>query len=83
MDGSGAYSGSSPSSYVDIASGYTYFFLQNDGSTGRAYTASWNFGNSPFAISSGNTDANGYGNFETAPPSGYYALCTKNLSEYG
>ena len=28
-------------------------------------------------------DANGYGTFEYAPPSGYYALCTKNLAEYG
>ena len=35
------------------------------------------------AVSSGNTDANGYGNFEYAVPSGYYALCTKNLAEYG
>ena len=43
----------------------------------------WNFGNPTFAISSGNADANGYGNFEYAPPSGYYALCTKNLAEYG
>ena len=42
-----------------------------------------NFGNPSFAISSGNADANGYGNFEFAPPSGYYALCTKNLAEYG
>ncbi len=29
------------------------------------------------------SDANGYGTFEYAPPSGYYALCTKNLAEYG
>jgi hypothetical protein len=29
------------------------------------------------------TDENGYGTFEYAPPSGYYALCTKNLAEYG
>jgi len=29
------------------------------------------------------TDANGYGVFRYAPPSGYYALCTKNLAEYG
>jgi hypothetical protein len=29
------------------------------------------------------TDANGYGTFEYAPPSGYYALCTKNLEEFG
>ena len=42
-----------------------------------------NFGNSAFSISSGNTDANGYGNFEFEPPSGFYALCSKNLAEYG
>jgi len=42
-----------------------------------------NFGNPSFAISSGNADADGYGNFEYAVPSGYYALCTKNLAEYG
>jgi hypothetical protein len=34
-------------------------------------------------ISSAETDANGYGTFEYAPPSGYYALCTKNLAEFG
>jgi hypothetical protein len=32
---------------------------------------------------SGNEDANGYGNFEYEVPSGYYALNTKNLAEYG
>jgi len=42
-----------------------------------------NFGNPTFTISSGNADANGYGNFEYAPPTGYYALCTKNLAELG
>ena len=47
-------------------------------------TMSYNFGGSPsFTISSGNADGNGYGNFEYAVPSGYYALCTKNLAEYG
>ena len=46
-------------------------------------TFQFNFGNPPFAISSGNADANGYGNFEYAVPSGYYSLCTKNLAEYG
>jgi hypothetical protein len=34
-------------------------------------------------ISSAAADANDYGTFEYAPPSGYYALCTKNLAEYG
>ena len=44
----------------------------------------WNFGGSPaFTVSSGNADANGYGNFEYAPPSGYLALCTKNLGSDG
>jgi len=43
-----------------------------------------NFGGyTSVTISSGNTDANGYGNFEYAPPSGYYAICTKNLAEFG
>ena len=42
-----------------------------------------NFGNPAYTISSGNTDANGYGNFEYAPKSGYYSCCTKNLTEFG
>jgi len=42
-----------------------------------------NSGNPPFTIASGNADANGFGNFEYAVPSGYYALCTKNLATYG
>jgi len=42
--------------------------------------ASANFGNPAFSISSGNSDENGYGNFEYAPPSGYLALCTQNLA---
>jgi len=44
---------------------------------------SMNFGSPPYSISSGNTDANGHGNFEYAVPSGYFALCTKNLAESG
>ena len=36
-----------------------------------------------YSISSAETDANGYGTFEYAPPSGYYALCSKNLAEFG
>jgi len=31
----------------------------------------------------GNSDANGYGDFYYSPPSGYYALNTKNLAEFG
>ena len=42
-----------------------------------------NFGNPPHTISSGNSDASGHGNFEYAVPSGYFALCTKNLATHG
>ena len=41
-----------------------------------------NFGNPVQAISSSNSDPNGYGSFEHSTNSGY-ALCTKNLAEYG
>jgi len=48
------------------------------------HTYQWNFGGyHANSLSSAATDANGYGSFEYAPPSGYYALCTKNLAEYG
>ena len=58
--------------FMPVASDY------NSGST------SWNFGGAEsFTISSGNSDANGYGNFEYAVPSGYYSLCTANLNTYG
>tara|TARA_R100000951_G_scaffold1936_1_gene3552 strand:- start:554 stop:1909 length:1356 start_codon:yes stop_codon:yes gene_type:complete len=50
---------------------------------GSTILTSMNFGNPPFTIASSNADANGYGNFEYAVPSGYYALCTKNLAAYG
>ena len=44
----------------------------------------YNFGGySAWTPSSAASDANGYGTFEYAPPSGYYALCTKNLAEFG
>jgi hypothetical protein len=46
-------------------------------------TISANYGNPPFTIASGNTDGAGFGNFEYAVPSGYYALCTKNLANFG
>jgi len=45
-----------------------------------------NFGNPVSTIFTGvgtNADANGYGSFSYAPPSGFYALCTKNLAEFG
>ena len=51
--------------------------------SGEDATCQANFGSPSYAISSGNTDGNGYGNFEYAVPSSYYSLCTKNLAEFG
>ena len=58
-----------------------YFFGATSLSSGTL-TTEWNYGNPPYTISSGNTDGDGYGNFEYAVPSGYYSLNTKNLAEY-
>ena len=47
-------------------------------------TVTINFGGyTSNSISSAANDANGYGTFEYAPPTGYLALCTKNLAETG
>ena len=54
------------------------------GDSSTTATFKCNFGGSPaFTVSSANADADGYGAFEYAVPSGYFALCTKNLAEYG
>ena len=58
-----------------------WFPAVGDGSGTNTCTLDANFGNPPFTISSGNTDGNGYGNFEYSVPSGYLSLCTSNLSE--
>ena len=72
--------------YSVVNSGSTlennYYFMagSSDGGTDPVLLA--NFGSPPHAITSGNTDGNGYGNFEFATKGGY-ALNTKNLAEYG
>jgi len=68
--------------FTGIPSGTFAFIVEVQG-TGAPYIQA-NFGGyTTISIASGNTDDNGYGNFEYAPPSGYYALCSKNLSQYG
>lgn len=69
-------------SAFDLTAGETYFPVLSDGG-GGVVTFQLNFGSPPYTISSGNSDANGHGNFEYAVPSGYYALNTKNLAEFG
>jgi len=60
-----------------------YFFVLGDTSTSYINPFDCNFGSPMHSISSGNADGNGLGNFEYAVPSGYFALCTKNLAEHG
>ena len=74
-------SGSSGTGSAHNFSAGTYYFAVY----GYQDENNWemNFGNAPFSISSGNSDAKGHGNFEYAVPSGYFALCTKNLGEFG
>ena len=65
-----------------LTTGKDYFYFFEDSGSGST-TIEVNFGSPTFSISSGNTDGNGYGNFEYAVPSSYYSLNTKNLAEYG
>ena len=60
----------------------TYIPIGGDSSSTDA-SLSFNFGSPSYSESGGNSDGNGYGNFSMAVPSGYFALCTKNLAEYG
>ena len=80
--------GSSHVSATNLGTGRTdlvpiavYYFYSGKGE------GEYNFGGcQSFTISSGNTDANGYGNFEYSPTIGgvnYYAINTKNLAEFG
>jgi hypothetical protein len=66
-----------------MQSNETYFFTAFESSNTIGINYSYNFGNPPFTISSGNSDGNGMGNFEYPVPNGYFALCTSNLAEYG
>ena len=79
-------SGASKTGAVTLPNSNSLYFFAVAAYKGSAAsgTAQVNFGGgSVDAISSGNADADGHGNFEFAVPSGYFALCTKNLAEYG
>ena len=80
--GSSGTGGKSITSASSQSSG-VYAFAVGDATGSGSMTFEINYGNPTFTISSGNSDANGYGNFEYAVPSGYFALCTKNLAEHG
>jgi hypothetical protein len=70
----------------DSTSGDSGFYFPSfgDGNTSLQETGQFNFGNGYFgttAVSSATTDESGLGIFEYTVPSGYYALCTKNINE--
>ena len=72
------FNSSSPDSTAIVAGDYYYFGVGNENTKWSV-----NYGNPAYSISSSNADANGHGNFEYAVPTGFFALCTKNISENG
>ncbi len=73
---------------IDLSSLVTgdIYFLGVTNDTGASETVlDFNFGGGfgQTTVSSGNSDANGHGNFEYAVPSGYFAWNSKNLAEFG
>ena len=67
----------------NLGSNGTYTFLNGNR---KSMGTEWNFGSGFFgttAVASANADANGFGAFEYTVPTGYYALCTKNIKEFG
>ena len=76
--GTGAVSIEAPSGTIDGV----YYFAVGDNRNAHDTRMDCNFGNPAYSISSSNNDGK-YGNFEYAVPSGYYALCTKRLAEFG
>ena len=75
--------GTGGTSLTPSADFYTIMVRDNSNTAGNGGTWKINTGNPAFTIVSGNTDGAGYGNFEYAVPSGYYALNTKNLANFG
>ena len=79
-------SGSTGTGAFNIADTATNYFWQPVMSSYNGAQGMFNFGSGYFGttqVSSANADANGHGAFEYAVPSGYYALNTKNLKEFG
>ena len=79
-------SGSTGTGAFNIADTATNYFWQPVMSSYNSAKGMFNFVSGYFGttqVSSANADANGQGAFEYAVPSGYYALNTKNLKEFG
>ena len=70
---------------IEVADYYSVATSPNDNGTDNTRNNEWlfNFGNPAYANSSSVSDANGYGDFEYAVPTGFYSYCTKNLADFG
>ena len=79
----GSAQGSKNITHVSSTENGFYHVSAGDFTSGASMTFSSNFGSPSYSESGGETDGNGYGNFAHEPPSGYYAINTKNLAEYG
>ena len=82
-----AFDSSTPSTAVSISSSRdNYVFRYVHASANPDSSVEANFGNGYFgttAVSTAESDSAGIGKFEYSVPSGYYALCTKNIADYG
>ena len=76
-------SGSTGTGAYAIVAGNFYHFAVTTISSGGAALWSCNFGSPAYSVSSPQSDANGFGSFSYAPPSGYLSLCSKNLGSDG
>jgi hypothetical protein len=76
----------SNSAFSSISMTRDFMFASSMAGASSGLKYEWNFGSGFFgttAVASANADANGFGAFEYSVPSGYYALCTKNIKEFG
>ena len=83
--GSGASSGLDFSS-TSFSPDTGFFHVHYNTNSDAAHVNEFNFGNPAWGLSSAVSDANGYGNFEYSPTlssTNYYAICSKNLGQYG
>jgi len=84
--GTGAVSITDPSNLTGDSKMGAYAFAMNETWNDGTRTVQWNFGNGYFgttAVATPESDSAGIGKFEYSVPSGYYALCTKNIATYG
>ena len=85
-NGTGTGNPSTGTNGYSITADKTWYFSNSSNGSGGSPSFSFNFGSGYFGttqVSSSNADANGHGLMEYAVPSGYYALCTKNIKEFG